>query len=366
MGVSEALASLAVRHAHVLLVEVPGWWRLRVEAEQAVLARGWQLALSPADADVLVVCGEPGPRVEAAVALVWEQLPGPRVRVDVREYDDVVARLAAAHAELLDTARHREDARSRPGAGDLLEHEQDADHDGDMDHGDMDHGDMDHGDMDHGDMEMSPGGLPLAGGGDDRDGLEMDVLEVHLGPGLPHWPAGLVLRCSLQGDLVTAAQAEVLDAAPSAEAAAAGARRLDNVVALLSMAGWEHGASLARALRDAALDGDADAPATGLERLGRRVRRSWPLRWSLRGVRPVTVSEAAEHGLPASACGDTRERLLHLLDPRPDEESPGPFPVDALAHLVTGLDLATARLVVASLDVQELRAPEREHEVSHG
>ena len=77
-----------------------------------------------------------------------------------------------------------------------------------MDHGG--HG-MDHGGMDHGDMEMSPGGIPLAEGGEDRDGLEMDVLHVRLGPVLPHWPAGLVLRCSLQGDVIAEAQAELVD-----------------------------------------------------------------------------------------------------------------------------------------------------------
>ena len=37
--------------------------------------------------------------------------------------------------------------------------------------------------MDHGGMSMpEPGGIPLAGGGPDRDGLEMDVLTVPLGP----------------------------------------------------------------------------------------------------------------------------------------------------------------------------------------
>ena len=98
MGLSDAIARSAARHAHALVVEVPGWWRTRAAVERAVLARGWQLAFSPADADVLVVCGEPGPRLGEAVGLVWDQMPGPRVRVDVREYDDVDGRLDEAYA----------------------------------------------------------------------------------------------------------------------------------------------------------------------------------------------------------------------------------------------------------------------------
>src|SRR5699024_5964325 len=63
----------------------------------------------------------------------------------------------------------------------------------------------------HGGMDMAPGGIPLAQGGEDRDGLEMDVLHLALGPVLPFWPAGLVLRCSLQGDVVVDAEAAVID-----------------------------------------------------------------------------------------------------------------------------------------------------------
>lgn len=75
-----------------------------------------------------------------------------------------------------------------------------------------DTGDMDHGDMDHGDMEMAPSGIPLAEGAQDRDGLEMDVLHLGLGPVLAHWPAGVRLRCVLSGDVVTEATVALLDA----------------------------------------------------------------------------------------------------------------------------------------------------------
>lgn len=373
MGLSDVIARSAARHAHALVVEVPGSWRIRVAVERAVLARGWRLAPSPADADVLVVCGEPGPRLAEAVDLVWEQMPGPRVRVDARAYDDVAACLEEAHAGLLDAGHHRHDAGHRAAAADLLATQADRDgthHEGHGGHGghqQMDHGhDGEHGGHEgHGEMEMSPGGIPLAGGGEDRDGLELDVLDVRLGPVLPHWPPGLVLHTSLQGDVITSAHAELWDAADEAEPAEP-ARRLDNVASLLALAGWDHAAAEARRVRDAALAADAGPVGPGLERLRRRMRRSRTLRWSLRGVRPLTEQDVDRHGLPAGALGDTHDRLLRMLDRVDAPEMSPPLSADHVAHLVTGLDLATARLVVASLDVQRLTAGHDGHEVRHG
>ncbi len=42
----------------VLIVEIPGWATTRIAVERAVSADGWRLALTPADADLLVVCGQ--------------------------------------------------------------------------------------------------------------------------------------------------------------------------------------------------------------------------------------------------------------------------------------------------------------------
>lgn len=372
MGLNDATARLAARHAHALVVGIPGSWRTRVAGERAVLDRGWQLATSPADADVLVVCGEPGPRLAEAVDLVWEQMPGPRVRVDVRAYDDVAARLEEAHAGLLDTGHHRHDAVHRAAAADLLTTQADRDgthqegHGGHDGHEQMDHShDGEHGG--HGDMEMSPGGIPLAGGGEDRDGLEMDVLQVRLGPVLPHWPAGLVLYTSLQGDVITSAHAELLDASiHDADEPGGPARGFDNVASLLALAGWDHGAAEAHRVRDAALEADTGPAGPGLERLRRRVSRSRTLRWSLRGVRPLTEQDVDRHGLPAGTVGDTHDRLLRMLGRASDGEAGPAFSTEQLAHLATGLDLATARLVVASLDVQQLTAGHDGHEARHG
>lgn len=370
MGLSTVVATSAARHAHVLLVEVPGCSRTRIAAEDAVLERGWQLAVSPSDADVLLVCGEPGPGMAGAIETVWHQLPGPRVRVDAHAGEQVSARLEEAHARLLDSAHHRHDAQERPTAAGLLAAQADSGHQGpgDLDHGG--HEDVDHeGHEGHGDMEMAPGGIPLAEGGEDRDGLEMDVLHVRLGPALPHWPAGLVVSCSLQGDVIVAARAELLDpGARRADEAPLAVRRLDQVASLLALAGWAHAANETRSMRDTALRTGTAPAGPRVDRWRRRVRRSWTLRWSLRGVGPVGGEQLWGQGLPADAAGDTYDRLLRMLDRAADAtQDQGPaLSVAQLPDLLTGLDVATARLVLASLDLHQLLTGLVEHEVSHG
>ena len=83
MGLNEILARFAVRAATVLVVEVPGHGATRMELEEQLLHRGWRPAWTPADADVLAVCGTPGPELSELVDRLWEQLPGPRVRADI-------------------------------------------------------------------------------------------------------------------------------------------------------------------------------------------------------------------------------------------------------------------------------------------
>ncbi|WP_299441150.1 hypothetical protein [uncultured Phycicoccus sp.] len=375
MGVRRWLARRAVRASRVLVVECPGAWRDRVDAEHAVRARGWRLAESPASADVLLVVGEPGAELVEVVAGLWDAMPGPRARVDLAVGADPEPALDTAVASLLDTSAQAEDAggRAQPDlGGDGTEHHG-------MDHEGMDHGGhegMGHGShegMDHGDMEMAPDGIPLAGGTeDDRDGLEMDALPVRLGPVLPHWPAGLVLDVTLHGDLVTGgaarflgAGAEDLPAAP--DPAVLAARHCDDVVAVLALAGWDGGAALARAARDTLLERHGGDARDTLLDLRYRVARSRTLRWSLGGVGVVSAPLAARHGLPERAVGDCHDRVLALVDrtiatarvygglgsatpvdPADVDDAAG-VPVQALGPLVTGYDLAVARLVVASL-----------------
>ncbi|MCZ2839347.1 hypothetical protein [Modestobacter sp. VKM Ac-2985] len=339
------LRSLAARRTTVLAVEVPGWSRTRCALEQHVRTRGWRLAGSPADADLLVVCGRPGARLTAAVEHVWGQLPGPRARAEVTTADAVPAALDRAAAELADGAAQRRDADARPADPDpgTTATGDDGDGDGDMDMDmDDDAGDMDHGDMDHGDMDMPmPGGIGLAGGGGDDqladpDALDLDVLHVPLGPVLPHWPAGLLLHTTLQGDLVVAARAEVLLPAdgsptdPPVHGTPAG--RWDAVATLLALAGWDDAAVRAARVRDELLAGGQPPEA---DRLARRITRSRLLRFSLRGL----------GRLPE---GDAHDRLQHWLTGTEQRRS---TELSAVADLVTGLDLAGVRLVVASLDL---------------
>ncbi|WP_027644495.1 hypothetical protein [Salinispora oceanensis] len=362
MGVSGALARLALRHAHLLVIEVPGNWLTRVAVERLAGARGWRLAVSPADADILAVCGSPGPELSLVVASLWEQLPGPRARIDVAAPELVAAALDQAEAVLRDTPRQRRDSAARDGRGP---------------------------------DDASDDDIALAHGSEDRDGLEMDVLHVRLGPVLPDWPAGLVLRAHLHGDLVAKAHAGVVDAGhgpaggahvvgggPSgevgpADAAELAAQRCDNAARLLALAGWRDAAQRARVVRDRLLAGERSAATTELARLRRRVRRSRLLRWSLRRVGPLPPDELARLGLAPELTGDVWDRLNGMLSRAaltvggPAGVAVGPVGVEAgapagvpvgvpatppaaVASVVSGWDLATARLIVASLDIAAL------------
>jgi hypothetical protein len=369
VGLTDVLARLATRSAHVLPVEVPGHWQTRAALERAVLSRGWRLAVSPADADVLAVCGSPGPRLSTAIDLVWQQLPGPRVRIELSPDDDPAVRLDEARAGLVDGARQRSDASARHSGPNMLAAETDSGHEGHS--GEGGHGGHEgHGDHGgHVGMEMAPGGVSLAQGGEDRDGLEMDVLHVRLGPVLGYWPPGLVLRCALQGDVVADARAEMLDADTAPADGTGSARTVDHVASLLALAGWDDAADEARAVRDALLShGRDDETSARLGRLRHRVEGSRVLRWSLRGLRPLARETRTRLGLPEHVAGDTYDRLLRMLDLAGDDDHIcAAIPVDGLPDLVQGLDLATARLVVASLDPGNLRASRApHHEVSHG
>ncbi|MCM3555775.1 hypothetical protein M3697_11735 [Janibacter melonis] len=382
MGLTRILAHLAVNSARVLIVEAPGHWLTRVELEQQMLLRGWCAAWTPADADVLAVCGVPGPELVELAQRLWEQMPGPRVRVDVASSAVVGSALEDAAALLLDTPYHRADARERAQEPRIPEDHGQMGHEG-MNHEGMDHGGhegmnheaMDHEGMDHaghgghGGMDMAPAGIALAQGGQDRDGLEMDVLHLPLGPVLPFWPAGLVLCCSLQGDVVVDAAASVVDGAgqaagskePQAPPVPASAVRCDGVMALLALAGADDAAARARRARDALVRGDQGAARDVVERLHRTVRRSWLLRWSLRGVLVLDPSDLARHGLPEGCRGDAHDRLSSMVEGLRSEVCGGAVPAavesgavpwERMPHLVTGLELATVRLAVASLNLE--------------
>ncbi|RFS85790.1 hypothetical protein D0T12_12490 [Actinomadura spongiicola] len=253
--------------------------RLRVEAE--LRRRGWRAASSPTETGTLVVCGNPGAELARAIDVVWRDMPEPRARMS---------------ADLVTVGDH---SRAR--------------------------------------LEMDEVGM--ADRADDRDGLRLDVLHVPLGPVLAHWPAGLRVDLTLQGDVVQAAEVVAVDTADGTfwHEGRRAARRLDGVARLLRVAGWDAAGERAALLRDEALEGVPDV-ARRFHRFARRVGRSRVLRWMTRNAADVDGwlrdIGAALEGRPAAG--------------RPSE--PWPEVLAGLPPRLEGADLGEARLIVAGLD----------------
>ncbi|MGY2002708.1 hypothetical protein, partial [Blastococcus sp. SYSU DS1024] len=168
MDLIARLRAWALARPRVLLADVLGEVTLRWSVEAELDRRGWRLAVSPADTDLLVVLGEPGPELAAAVDVLWSQIPEPRHRVDVHREGTVAVDLDAGVDALVRRAVSGAGGEDRPSPASLLGKDEDAqgmDHGGGhegMDHGGghegMDHGGghegMDHGGghegMDHG------------------------------------------------------------------------------------------------------------------------------------------------------------------------------------------------------------------------
>jgi len=393
VGVTGLLRAAAAR-PHVLVAAMPGGAAVRLATEEQLRHRGWPAALSPADADVLLVAGVPAADIAAAVETTWAAVPAPRVRAIVTSPGEVAAALDAAQAELATGAPRwlpAGDGAVLPGGDGGAASGPGGSHGA---HGMTSHHDM--GDMDTG----MPGGLPMAERGEDRDGLKLDRLHVPLGPVLPDWPAGLVVRLVLQGDMVQYAEAGAMGLAVGSasfwtepwQRAAAGeqvtvgvaARRraaahLDSLGRFLAVAGWDDAATTACALRD---DTAGSRPVSSLEpavrRLAARVARSRVLAWSTRGAGTLRPDEAAAAGVTGPAWrggGDVTARyrcwcreLAGLtaafddgsrLDPAVLEpprgrldgaQAPSASLLAVLPRLLEGTEFAVARLIVASLD----------------
>lgn len=376
MGLRNVLARAAVTRCHVFVVEAFAGGGSRMAVERFIADNGWVEALSPGDADILCICGEVPDDQADAMERLWDKLPGPRNRTVVTRPEHAGRALEGCGTDLLDVdgqirlEAERDATEPEPDDGkddgDGNSHT-DMDHEG-MNHsgkedGDadtqmnMDHGGMNHEGMDHGGMEMPmPGGIGLAGEGRDRDGLDLDALKVPLGPYLPFWPAGLVLHCELQGDVVFAADAEYAfgqptggPRGPSGTERAALVRQSDLVSRLLHLAGAARQAARVRGVRDAALDGAAlDECRRSLAAAGTRLRRDWLLRRTLQGVGRIP-----QGGKPWELGGtDAWDRLLAMLDGTgAGTATPGGVPLGVLPGLVRGLELSVVRLIVASLDL---------------
>src|SRR4051794_12552753 len=386
----------------VLAVTLPGATDVRVAVEAEVRRQGWPVAGAPTDADLLIVCGSAEPGEAEWLEDIKRSMPQPAVRIVVQEAGQVVRALDRARRDLTDTALmpdeadagDRQDAvRGEPG-GDVHggghghgddhrdgahhggpqpqapddqghhnhpmghahrdhavhegheghEHHQPDDHAAHMDR--MDH--MDHqghadGHMDHMGHDMHAmgevAGLPMAERGDDRDELRLDQLHVPIGPGLADWPTGLILRLTLQGDVVQGIEVDHLSvpsghrlpfwAEPWLRGAqgeevtrGSAARRrcaahLDSAGRLLAVVGWDDAAARCRRLRDELLSGASRERISGdLRGALRRVERSRTLRWSIAGLGELPSSRARAAGVtgPAlTADGDAYDRLLMWL-----------------------------------------------------
>ena len=450
----------AMNRPAVLAVTLPGATELRLEAEAEVRRRGWPVVGSPAAADLLVVCGVPAPEDAEWLDRMERSMPEPAVRIVVRESGQVAHALGVARRGLTDEAvtprgGHMDDRPEAPtgehgdhehgereGLGDEHGHGAHHDssppegsdgqghdahgmghsHDGHATHsGHEGHGPhkpadhaahmdpMDHqghgGHMDHMGHDMHAmgevAGLPMAERADDRDELRLDQLHVPFGPGLSDWPAGLVLRLTLQGDVVQGVQVDHLSVASGhrppfwdepwlraahGEEVTRGdavrrrcAAHLDSAGRLLAVVGWDDVAVRCRRLRDELLSGASrEGIGGGLRRTVQRVGRSRALRWSIAGLGELPADRARAAGVTGPALvadGDACDRLLMWLseverglegldDTRPlapdDRTGPrgrldGPRPpsqalLDVLPELLTGAEFACARIIVASLD----------------
>lgn len=319
------LSRFAYSRPHALLVEAPGGTASRLALERVLRERGWPLTDSPADADILAVAGS-GLRPYAD--RLWAQLPGPRARVELVRPEHAAGALDGAQRALFDRAAQREEATTRSAPP--------VDAGGDM-----------------------PAGLGMADRAPDRDGLQLDVLHVPWGPALSWWPAGLVLHSRLQGDVLAEVEVSWLGGARSASsfwtsmpaavgpARTAAAARLDSLVRLLAVGGWEAERLRAQRIRDALLSGGEDAGALSeLRRLRRRVGRSRTLARMTSGLGRLGSADvtARYRQWLTDAVAALESGEDSPVRPLPDG------PDDVLTRLLTGTEVSSARLVVASLD----------------
>jgi len=344
VGLIDILTGAAGSRAHVLIAEAPGAFRERVALERALDRLGWCAAESVADADVLAVVGEPGEAFAAVVEHVWAQMSEPRVRFHVRAGSEAEVFLGETGEQLRRGARRLTGPDVRRGftpSAEAMAQE----HGG---HGDHHDHDGDGGDGGHDHSATMPDGIPLAEGAEDRDGLEMDELHLPLGPVLAHWPAGVVLRVTLHGDVVVGAAVEQLAASGTGlrpdDAIVRAARLLDAAGSVLALAGLPAESARARRLRDRCLDGELDG-GREVARLGDRVGRQRVLRWVLGGL---TVE--GSHG----GSEELHDRLTRLFERARAELDGEATPhvmhgAQALPTLVRGMELDAVRLWLAAM-----------------
>jgi hypothetical protein len=375
MGVISALARAGTRRLHVLIIEVPGSSLLRMKTQAALSPRGWVEAVGPADADVLLVCGSPSGPLLAIIDAVWEQIPAPRYRVILTAVDSLGDVLDALPTALRDDGRQRLDAHSRRmtlnnnrGPDSTVSSEPpDTGESADGDNGNAasnNDAEMDASEGMDMDMDMSgPAGIPLAEGAQDRDGLEMDVTHLSIGPVLTGWPAALVVHATLHGDVITEARIERLPAGADTPQPPEAATLIDDAARLLLVAGWEPVALELGRVRNNLISGDnTDYIRLRLRRATARVRRSRTLRWSIAG------HNSTQDGTVRDRLISWLETAIELVGSTPGEKEPGEaaspreITESNIREAIVGQELSAARLIVASFGT----LPFRVVDVAHG
>lgn len=348
MELNAAFLRVAASRPGVLLAVRPGATRARLAVEGELRRRGWPIVLAPAQADLLVLVGDPGSGPGGWADAVWRGMPAPRARVVVRSAAETAAVLDRGRAALL-SPDARVPAPSQGPAGEAADHDPHEGHDPYEGHDPHAGHDMGGHDMAGHDHHMHHGGdvdgVPMASQGEDRDGLKLDRLHVPLGPVLADWPAGLILRLALQGDVVQEATVETDAGAHRGHGsvephpywsepwlrAAAGERvergeaarrlcaaHLDSLGRFFAVAGWGDLAVRARRACRQAVDGaPADEITAAVRPLIRRAGRSRTLRWLMAGIGPLSGEQARAAGVtgPAlSAGGDAYDRMRFWLE----------------------------------------------------
>lgn len=397
MDLRSRLYHAVFNRPHVFILAWPGAEDVRREAERLLRVRGWPLSLSPADTDVLLVLTPDGTLTGEAASITWRffsQMPQPAVRAAASTVGDLSAVLdqvqrqittgtAAPGASTVDTTdTHRamsaeHGARKSPasavsatGNEQAPQHQHhdsmkagsghggtaaDADPVGSTEMaGDTMSMDMTGHTMSTdmtGDMTMDPGGVPLAGEAKDRDGLSLDVLHLDLGPALPWWPAGLQVRVTIQGDVITAAQVRIITAdtstgQPLPALVPTTVAVLQALSRLLFLAGDDrHGWGALRLLNDLSAGPVSEAALT---RWSARVGRAVLLRSMLQRI-PLPVDDGDAAG-PIPDVWSCVQVLLRMLGSADQQFGGGELVgVDLLPAALVGRELAEARLVIAAL-----------------
>ena len=107
MDLTGVLLRAGATRPHVLAVTMPGATAVRLAAEDYLRRRGLPEAMTPADADILLICGTPVAPMAAAVAETWQATPAPRARATAVRPAEVAGALGEARMRLADRDSQR-------------------------------------------------------------------------------------------------------------------------------------------------------------------------------------------------------------------------------------------------------------------